>query len=588
MLQENEKVVAKDRNHLLCIIREEMIKCMRESNSYECDLNFIDVSNVTDMSELFSKEEQVDNKSRPTYRYQFNGTISKWDVSNVTNMKKMFAGSDFNGDISSWKIDISKTDTDGMLESCEIKIQYRPALLPVIASDNNIKILVQRAIDVQGLEADLNFIDVSNVTNMEGLFAGSKFNGNISEWDVSNVTNMNRIFADSDFNGDISKWEIDTEKVNIKDVCIDRIPSSHWPKFKTIIANNDNLKELVKKFLDQIGNSANLNFIDVSNVTNMEELFAGSKFNGNISEWDVSNVTNMESMFEGVHCANLLWQEWVDFDISKWNISKVTNMKSMFAHSDFNGDTSNWEIDIGKTNTEDMLKSCRIESQHRPTLLKVSANDDNIKILVQRALGAQGYNADLNFIDVSNVTNMEDLFADSKFNGIISEWDVSNVTNMNSIFANSLFEGDISEWKIDTEKVNIDDTCIYRIPFSHRPKFKPITADNGNLKGLVKKFLDQIGNSADLNFIDVSNVSDMDGLFANTKFNGDISEWDVSNVTNMKKMFANSKFNGDISEWDVSNVTNMKKMFANSKFNGDISEWDVSRTRRGRVDRWQY
>ena len=39
------------------------------------------------------------------------------------------------------------------------------------------------------------------------------------------------------------------------------------------------------------------------------------------------------------------------------------------------------------------------------------------------------------------------------------------------------------------------------------------------------------------------------------EFNGDISLWDVSNVTNMSGMFYESKFDGDISDWDVSKVT---------------------------------
>jgi len=43
----------------------------------------------------------------------------------------------------------------------------------------------------------------------------------------------------------------------------------------------------------------------------------------------------------------------------------------------------------------------------------------------------------------------------------------------------------------------------------------------------------------------------MNGVFNDSKFNGDISKWDVSNVTDMINMFENGVFNGDISKWDV-------------------------------------
>ena len=39
-------------------------------------------------------------------------------------------------------------------------------------------------------------------------------------------------------------------------------------------------------------------------------------------------------------------------------------------------------------------------------------------------------------------------------------------------------------------------------------------------------------------------------------FNSDISAWDVSNVTDMEGIFmVQTSFNGDLSSWDVSNAT---------------------------------
>lgn len=82
--------------------------------------------------------------------------------------------------------------------------------------------------------------------------------------------------------------------------------------------------------------------------------------------------------------------------------------------------------------------------------------------------------------------------------------------------------------------------------------------------------------NGDISNWDVSNVTDMSGMFQGTLFNGDISNWDVSKVYQMNCMFCLSQFNGDVSNWDVSSVTYMDNMFNSSQFNGDISNWDVS------------
>ena len=70
---------------------QDIIKQRIEKEGNECNLNDIDVSEITDMSYLFMYSE-------------FNGYISDWDVSNVKYMNCMFRHSKFNQDISSWDV----------------------------------------------------------------------------------------------------------------------------------------------------------------------------------------------------------------------------------------------------------------------------------------------------------------------------------------------------------------------------------------------------------------------------------------------------------------------------------------------------
>ncbi|MBC6400993.1 MAG: DUF285 domain-containing protein, partial [Ekhidna sp.] len=147
--------------------------------------------------------------------------------------------------------------------------------------------------------------------------------------------------------------------------------------------------------------------------------------------------------------------------------------------------------------------------------------------------------------NLSNVTDMFGMFANSIFNGDISEWDVSSVTDMSYMFASGNPAVDISEW--NTGSVTNMFAMFFMSPF------------NG-----------------DLSKWDVSKVTNMAAMFNGTSFNGDLSKWDVSKVINMNGMFAVSSFNGDLSKWDVSKVINMTAIFQNSSFNQDIGNWDIS------------
>ena len=83
-----------------------------------------------------------------------------------------------------------------------------------------------------------------------------------------------------------------------------------------------------------------------------------------------------------------------------------------------------------------------------------------------------------------------------------------------------------------------------------------------------------------LSELDVSNVGDMSGLFNDLDIRGqDISGWDVSECTDMWGMFRAARYDGCLSGWDVSSVGDMRLMFCNSDFIGDITEWDVSKVR---------
>ena len=136
----------------------------------------------------------------------------------------------------------------------------------------------------------------------------------------------------------------------------------------------------------------------------------------------------------------------------------------------------------------------------------------------------------LNWLDISNVTKLDQLFNVGIFNRQyifwdVSDWDTSHVTSMVGTFNGCKDICDLSKW--DTSKVT----------------------------SMVKMFYDC------------------------TTFNCNISNWDVSKVTRFESMFYGcSSFNQDISNWDISSAENLSYMFYNCrKFNQPIQKWNITK-----------
>jgi hypothetical protein len=154
-----------------------------------------------------------------------------------------------------------------------------------VKSKNDLIKLIHYSVEFYGTECNLNWIDVSEITNMNRLF----------KYDIYDLLNLNAGL----FNGDISRW-------------------------------------------------------DVSHVEDMTYMFKCSKFNGNISDWDVHNVFYMDGMFE-FGC--------FDQDISDWDISDVFMMNSMFRRSPYSQESIiKWKDKMGKMcKTKDMFKDCPLQ-----------------------------------------------------------------------------------------------------------------------------------------------------------------------------------------------------------------------------------
>jgi surface protein len=425
-------------------------------------------------------------------------------------------------------------------------------LNPVFLSENGITIKAKEWAEVgdQGVIDGITYTVVDEAMLRQMVVDGE----DVTKIATTKVTDMARLFAGDlnsekrPFNEEIGNWDV---------------------------SNVTNMSQM----FDESSFNQDIGIWDVTKVTSMVAMFEETPFNQDLSSWNVSSVRDMSGMFQNSkfnkdistwNVASVEYMTWMfrnskfNQDISNWNVSRVSNMRKMFMNSPFNQDISSWNV----SNVTDMIGMFG-ETPFSGELGRWDVG--NVTDMSEMFYGNNAFNSDISSWNVSNVRSMNVMFANSQFNSDISNWDVSNVEDMSFMFISSGFNRDLSSWNVF--KV-VRMTAMFADGSSFNQDISSWNVSNVQYMGTM--FANNKIFNQDLSSWNVSKVIEMDAIFFNSVFNQDISNWDVSSVKSMDNMFQASQFNQDISGWNVSNVERMPSMFSNNlSFNRDLSSWDV-------------
>jgi len=296
-----------------------------------------------------------------------------------------------------------------------------------------------------------------------------------------------------------------------------------------------------------------LEYLDTSNVTNMQGMFAScnSLLSIDLSNFDTSNVTNFQSMFSA--CGKLK-----ELDVSSFNTSNLTNMHGMFQEC-----SSLIDLDVSHFDTSKVT-----------SLYRLFYKCNNL------------INIDVSHFDTSNVTDMSGMFWECQnlTSLDLSHFDTSKVTNMSRMFTQcqKIKELDLSNF--DTSKVT-DMAGMFAGDFYNQNSLTSLDIsgfDTSKVTNMSEMFLSTSLVALDLSHFDTSKLTNMYRMFRNSSklTNLNVSNFDTSNISEMVETFTNCNrlTQLDLSSFDTSSVTNMSSMFSgcSSLINLDFSNFDTS------------
>jgi len=265
---------------------------------------------------------------------------------------------------------------------------------------------------------------------------------------------------------------------------------------------------------------------------------SGDPFNGlgylsfcrdtnNLSSVSATNTINP------LYSAQLFWSSSVStIDVSNWDLNSVTSLTLTFAScSNFNADTSNWQIGPSLTELNSCFQSCG------------------------------------SFTD-----------------GFFGNWDVSNVLNFGAFMLSAAGQANegLDQWTLNTtnKSTGTNDSIVANALVDSTANFSGDGVSNG---ATVRNITDgrtavvtavsatQLTLDVDIFLVTGKSYEVFSGInmsnFSSANFADDIGGWDVSHVTSMQNMLNSTNFNSDIGSWDVSAVTNFSQFVNGSSFN---------------------
>ena len=525
------------------------------SQTTSIDTSSFDTSHVVSMGGMFYNSTNITEID-----------VSQFDTSNATNMTSMFNGCSSLTELNISNFDLSKASS---FSSIAAAIFINTSSLKKINMSN------------WKLPADMG-----NAIFRSGATGSSPIEEiNVTGWDLSNTTNVSGMFASTNSNG-IGKGGTGLKRI----IGLDTWDTSNITDMSLLFQNCSSLTTL------------DLSSFDTSNVTSFIAMFneCSSLTTLDLSGFDTSKVTGMSGMFQ--NCTSLTTLDLSGFDFTNYNPGYLMMYISSGGFSKLKAlNMSDSILPYNCVNAFGGLTTVE-------TLILDNADTSNVTNMSAMFQNCSSLTSlDLSSFDTSNVTNMGVMFQNcSSLTAIdLSGFNASNVTNMSAMFQNcsSLTELDLSSFNTTKETAmggmfyncsNIEELNLSGFDFSYYnyapfmksisneafSKMKKINMSNCKLppncyyafSGMP--FLEELI----LDNVDTSNVTNMTSMFINCKMSSlDLSSFDTSNVISMSNMF-NSCSNLtelDLSNFDTSNVTDFSLLFSGTHIEKlNLSNWD--------------